>query len=96
MIIDAHAHLAGAVYQGDAANGLAGLLAAMDAAGIDASCVMSLGPEDNAAVLAGRLRAHNILVRPLNDARLGPGYMRVTTALPEGNARVVAALETLL
>ena len=50
----------------------------------------------NAAVLAGRLRAHNILVRPLNDARLGPGYMRVTTALPEGNARVVAALETLL
>jgi len=40
-------------------------------------------------------RAH-ILVKPLNDERLGPGYMRVTTALPEDNARFIAALRELL
>lgn len=38
----------------------------------------------------------HILVKPLNDERLGPGYMRVTTALPEGNARFIAALRDLL
>ncbi|OGA47921.1 MAG: histidinol-phosphate aminotransferase [Betaproteobacteria bacterium RIFCSPLOWO2_12_FULL_62_58] len=52
-------------------------------------------PHD-AAVLAARLREHDILIKPLNDARLGPGYMRVTTALPEDNARFVAVLEALL
>ena len=38
----------------------------------------------------------HILVKPLNDERLGPGYMRVTTALPEDNARFIAALRDLL
>jgi histidinol-phosphate aminotransferase len=52
-------------------------------------------PHD-AAALASSLRAHNILIKPLNDPQLGPGYMRVTTALPEDNARFVAALKTLL
>jgi len=52
-------------------------------------------PHD-AATLAEQLKAQNILVKPLNDARLGAGFMRVTTALPEDNARFVAALRTLL
>jgi histidinol-phosphate aminotransferase len=52
-------------------------------------------PHD-AGKLAARLKERNILVKPLNDKRLGPGYMRVTTALPEDNARVVAALRELL
>ncbi|HYA38287.1 MAG TPA: histidinol-phosphate transaminase [Candidatus Methylomirabilis sp.] len=52
-------------------------------------------PHD-AAALAGQLKAQNILVKPLNDTRLGAGYMRVTTALPADNARFVAALKTLL
>jgi histidinol-phosphate aminotransferase len=42
------------------------------------------------------LKARNILVKPLNDPRLGSGYLRVTTALPEDNARFVAALKALL
>jgi histidinol-phosphate aminotransferase len=42
------------------------------------------------------LKERNILVKPLNDPRLGPGYMRVTTALPQDNARFVAALRELL
>jgi histidinol-phosphate aminotransferase len=50
----------------------------------------------NAADLADRLREHQILIKPLNDPRLGPGFMRVTTALPEENARVLKALEALL
>ena len=50
----------------------------------------------NAAEIAERLGARKILVKPLNDARLGPGYMRVTTALPEDNARFVAALKEIL
>jgi len=52
-------------------------------------------PHD-AAALAAQLKAQDILVKPLNDPRLGPGYLRVTTALPEDNARFVAVLETLL
>jgi histidinol-phosphate aminotransferase len=52
-------------------------------------------PHD-AGKLAADLRARNILVKPLNDPILGPGYMRVTTALPEDNARFVAALRELL
>jgi histidinol-phosphate aminotransferase len=46
--------------------------------------------------LAGFLKERHILVKALNDERLGPGYMRVTTALPEDNARFVAALRELL
>lgn len=52
-------------------------------------------PHD-AAALAERLLARDILVKPLGDERLGAGYMRVTTALPENNARFVTALRELL
>jgi histidinol-phosphate aminotransferase len=52
-------------------------------------------PHD-AGVLAARLRERQIMVKPLGDPRLGPGYMRVTTARPEDNARVLDALRTLL
>jgi histidinol-phosphate aminotransferase len=48
-------------------------------------------PQD-AAALAGKLRDCGIFIKPLRDPLLGPGFMRVTTALPEDNARVVAAL----
>jgi len=46
--------------------------------------------------VADWLKEENILVKPLNDPRLGPGFMRMTTALPEDNARFVAVLKTLL
>lgn len=52
-------------------------------------------PHD-AGALAGQLKARDILVKALNDPRLGPGYMRMTTALPEDNARFIAALKGLL
>lgn len=52
-------------------------------------------PHD-ATELAGRLRERGILIKPLNDSALGPGFMRVTTALPDDNTRVVAALRELL
>jgi histidinol-phosphate aminotransferase len=52
-------------------------------------------PRD-ANMLAALLKDRNILVKPLNDERLGPGYMRITTALPEDNARFVANLRELL
>jgi histidinol-phosphate aminotransferase len=52
-------------------------------------------PHD-ARQLTEALRARNILIKPLNDERLGPGYMRVTTALPQDNARFLAALKDLL
>jgi histidinol-phosphate aminotransferase len=52
-------------------------------------------PHD-AAELARRLERHGILIKPLDDPALGRGYMRVTTALPEDNARVIEALRQLL
>lgn len=52
-------------------------------------------PHD-AARLAEALKARGILVKPLNDPVLGPGFMRITTTLPEDNARFVAALRSLL
>jgi histidinol-phosphate aminotransferase len=52
-------------------------------------------PHD-AAALASALEARDILVKPLADRSLGPGYMRITTSLPEDNARFVAALRELL
>ena len=52
-------------------------------------------PRD-AAALAHALGERGILVKPLGDARLGPGYMRITTALPEDNARFISALRELL
>ena len=50
----------------------------------------------DASDVAAALRERNIFVKPLDDDRLGPGYMRVTTARPEENERVVAALEDIL
>jgi histidinol-phosphate aminotransferase len=52
-------------------------------------------PHD-ATELAARLRERGIFVKPLGDDRLGPGYMRVTTALPDDNARVIEVLRELL
>jgi histidinol-phosphate aminotransferase len=52
-------------------------------------------PHD-ATQLAHQLQERGILVKPLNDQRLGNGYMRVTTALPADNARFVAVLKLLL
>jgi histidinol-phosphate aminotransferase len=42
------------------------------------------------------LRERQILIKPLQDPRLGPGYLRVTTALPEENAQFLEVLSTLL
>jgi histidinol-phosphate aminotransferase len=50
----------------------------------------------NAAEIADQLRSRDILLKPLNDPALGPGYMRVTTALPEDNKRFVNALREVL
>lgn len=56
--------------------------------------LVDFAPRD-AGEVASRLRAHRILVKPLHDARLGPGYMRVTTASPADNERVLEALRAL-
>jgi histidinol-phosphate aminotransferase len=50
----------------------------------------------SASELADRLRSRDILIKPLNDPALGPGYMRVTTSLPENNARFVDILRSML
>ena len=52
-------------------------------------------PHD-AAVLARKLRAHDIFIKPLNDAALGAGFMRMTTALPEDNTRFIRTLQDML
>jgi len=52
-------------------------------------------PHDAAAV-AEQLRSRDILIKPLNDAALGPGYMRITTALPQDNRRFVDTLREVL
>jgi len=52
-------------------------------------------PHD-AGALAAHLKEHGILVKPLDDPRLGAGYMRVTTALPEDNARFVLLVKHAL
>jgi len=52
-------------------------------------------PHDASGV-AARLRERDIFVKPLDDDRLGPGYMRVTTARPEENEQVVEALAEIL
>lgn len=46
--------------------------------------------------IAARLKSRNILVKPLNDPALGPGYMRITTALPDDNRRFIDALREVL
>jgi histidinol-phosphate aminotransferase len=52
-------------------------------------------PHDAASV-AAKLKERGILIKPLNDPTLGPGFMRVTTALPEDNKHVVDTLKQLL
>lgn len=52
-------------------------------------------PHD-AEVLSVRLEVHNILVKPLNDKRLGPCYMRITTSLPKNNALFLSSLQKML
>jgi histidinol-phosphate aminotransferase len=52
-------------------------------------------PHD-AGVLAERLKERGIFIKPLKDLQLGPGFMRITTALPEDNVRFVAAIKELL
>ena len=52
-------------------------------------------PRD-AGQVAARLRDRGILVKPLGDPRLGPGFMRVTTSRPEDNASFVEVLKQVL
>jgi histidinol-phosphate aminotransferase len=52
-------------------------------------------PRD-ATELARQLARYGILIKPLDDPGLGCGYMRVTTALPADNARVIEAFRELL
>ena len=46
--------------------------------------------------LAARFLERGILIKPLNDPRLGSCYMRVTTALPEDNVRFLTAVREML
>jgi histidinol-phosphate aminotransferase len=50
----------------------------------------------DASVVATQLRERKILIKPLNDLRLGAGFMRVTTALPEDNRRFLDAMKEIL
>lgn len=50
----------------------------------------------SATETAHELKKRDILIKPLNDPALGPGFMRITTALPEDNRRFVGALRELL
>jgi len=50
----------------------------------------------DAGHLARQLQERGILVKPLDDPHLGPGFMRITTALPEGNERFLTTLRDLL
>ena len=52
-------------------------------------------PHD-ATDLAERLRGYGIFIKPLGDPILSSSFMRVTTALPGDNTRVVQALRELL
>jgi histidinol-phosphate aminotransferase len=52
-------------------------------------------PHD-AADVAARLQDQGIFIKPLGDPVLGTAFMRVTTALPDDNTRVVQALRELL
>jgi histidinol-phosphate aminotransferase len=42
------------------------------------------------------MEQRGVLLKPLNDSRLGKGFMRVTTALPKDNERVLGILHELL
>lgn len=50
----------------------------------------------NATQIAQELQKQGFLLKPLNDPILGDGFMRVTTALPDDNARFVHVLRELL
>lgn len=50
----------------------------------------------NAGVLATRLQERGVLVKALQDPQLGSEYMRITTALPEDNARFLSTLAEIL
>jgi histidinol-phosphate aminotransferase len=50
----------------------------------------------DAVELAASLQEYGIFIKPLADPILGSGFMRVTTALPDDNTRVVQALRDLL
>ena len=50
----------------------------------------------NATQIAQELKKQGFLLKPLNDPVLGDGFMRVTTALPDDNARFVNVLKELL
>lgn len=50
----------------------------------------------DAADLSEKMERRGVLLKPLNDPRLGKGFMRVTTALPEDNERVLQILRELL
>jgi histidinol-phosphate aminotransferase len=52
-------------------------------------------PHD-ATDLANSLKEQGIFIKPLGDPILGPGFMRVTTALPDDNTRVIQTLRKLL
>lgn len=52
-------------------------------------------PHDAHEIVA-ELSAQGVLLKPLDDPRLGHGMIRVTTALPEDNARVLGLLEQIL
>lgn len=52
-------------------------------------------PHD-AGKIAAQLAARQFMVRPLGDARLGRGFMRITTSRPQDNARFVDALRDIL
>lgn len=52
-------------------------------------------PHD-AAELAEAMKQRGVLLKPLNDPRLGKGFMRITTALPEDNERVLQIMRELL
>lgn len=54
-----------------------------------------VAPHD-ASVVAAKLREQSILIKALNDAMLGPGFMRVTTALPADNRRFLDAMRAVL
>ena len=45
---------------------------------------------------ASRLWVKGISIKPPTDPKLGPGFMRVTTALPEDNPVIVEAFRELL
>lgn len=57
--------------------------------------LVDFAPHD-AGVLAERLKERGILIKPLRDPHLGPGFMRITTALPEDNVHFIAAIKELL